>query len=58
MVDQALEIYKNKRSHWSLNLKTPGFAHIDQQHDYVPYKRAVDKRVNGNKFFKTTKEKF
>jgi putative transposase len=45
MVDQAVEIYNDKRRHWSLNLKTPNFAHSNQQHDYVSYKRGVDKRV-------------
>ena len=45
MVAQAVEIYNNKRRHWSLKLKTPEFAHINQQHDYVSYKRGADPRV-------------
>ena len=45
MVNQAVEIYNNKRRHWSLKLKTPNFAHINQQHDYISYKKGVDKRV-------------
>ena len=45
MVEQAVEIYNTKRRHWSLNLKTPNFAHIEQKHDYISYKRGVDKRV-------------
>lgn len=44
MVNQAIEIYNNKRRHWSLNLKTPNVAHILQQHDYVSYKRGLDER--------------
>lgn len=45
MIDQSVKIYNSKRRHWSLQLKTPNFAHINQQHDYVSYKRGVDERV-------------
>jgi putative transposase len=45
MITQAVEIYNSKRRHYSLNLKTPNFAHTDQKHDYVSYKRGVDKRI-------------
>jgi transposase InsO family protein len=44
MLEQAIRIYNNKRRHWSLNLQTPGRAHIKQQHDYVNYKRGIDTR--------------
>ncbi len=44
MVNQAIEIYNNKRRHWSLNLTTPNVAHLVQQHDYVSYKRGFDHR--------------
>ena len=45
MIDQAVEVYNNKRRHWSLKLKTPNFAHIHQLHDYVSYKRGIDERL-------------
>ena len=44
MVDQAIDIYNNKRRHWSLNLETPAKAHVKQKHDYVSYKRGIDER--------------
>lgn len=45
MIEQSVKIYNSKRRHWSLQLKTPNFAHINQQHEYVSYKRGVDERV-------------
>ena len=39
MVKQAIEIYNNKRRHCSLEMKTPQFAHINQQHKYKSYKK-------------------
>ena len=44
MVDHAIDIYNNKRRHWSLNLETPDKAHVKQKHDYVSYKRGIDER--------------
>ncbi len=44
MVDQAIDIYNNKRRHWSLNLETPAKAHVKQKHDYVSYMRGIDER--------------
>ena len=44
MVKQAIDIYNNKRRHWSLNLETPANAHIKQDHNYISYKRGVDNR--------------
>lgn len=44
MVDQAIDIYNNKRRHWSLNLETPAKAHVKQMHDYVSYMRGIDDR--------------
>ena len=44
MVSQAVEIYNNKRRHWSLNLETPAKAHVKQKHDYISYKRGIDDR--------------
>jgi len=44
MVNQAVEIYNNKRRHWSLNLTTPSEAHRKQKHQYVSYKRGADHR--------------
>jgi putative transposase len=37
MVKQAIEIYNNKRRHYSLELQTPEFAHINQIHKYKSY---------------------
>lgn len=45
MIQQAVEIYNNKRRHRSLEMKTPNFAHINQQHNYASYKRGFDERV-------------
>lgn len=39
MVKQAIEIYNKKRRHYSLELKTPEFAHINQMHKYKSYKK-------------------
>ena len=44
MVNQAVEIYNNKRRHWSLDLMTPADAHRKQKHNYVSYKRGNDHR--------------
>jgi putative transposase len=45
MIQQAVEVYNNKRRHRSLEMKTPNFAHNNQNHDYASYKRGVDQRV-------------
>ena len=45
MIRQSIETYNNKRRHRSLEMKTPNFAHVNQQHNYVSYKRGVDERV-------------
>jgi len=45
MISQSVEVYNNKRRHRSLKMNTPNFAHINQQHEYVSYKRGVDQRV-------------
>ena len=39
MVKQAVEIYNEKRRHYSLLLKTPEFAHLNQMHKYKSYKK-------------------
>lgn len=39
MVKQAVEIYNKKRRHYSLLLKTPEFAHLNQIHKYKSYKK-------------------
>ena len=39
MVKQAIEIYNNQRRHYSLNMKTPQFAHLNQIHKYKSYKK-------------------
>ena len=45
MVIQAVNIYNNKRRHWSLHLETPNHAHIKQKHQYVSYKIQPDNRT-------------
>lgn len=39
MVKQAIEIYNKQRRHYSLELKTPEFAHMNQIHKYKSYKK-------------------
>ena len=39
MVKHAIEIYNKKRRHYSLELKTPEFAHMNQIHKYKSYKK-------------------
>ncbi len=39
MVKQAVEIYNNERRHYSLEMKTPEFAHKNQIHKYKSYKK-------------------
>jgi putative transposase len=39
MIKKAIEIYNKKRRHYSLELKTPEFAHINQIHKYKSYKK-------------------
>jgi transposase InsO family protein len=45
MMSQAVRIYNEKRRHYSLKMQTPNFAHINQRHDYVSYKRGLDERI-------------
>lgn len=45
MMDKAVSIYNKKRRHYSLKMQTPNFAHTNQEHDYVSYKRGLDKRI-------------
>jgi transposase InsO family protein len=37
MLKQAVNIYNKKRRHYSLNMKTPEFAHKNQKHEYKSY---------------------
>ena len=39
MVKLAVEIYNNQRRHYSLNMKTPQFSHLNQIHKYKSYKK-------------------
>lgn len=39
MVKQSVEIYNNLRRHYSLNMKTPEFAHQNQTHKYRSYRK-------------------
>ena len=45
MMSQAVRIYNEKRRHYSLKMQTPNFAHVNQRHDYVSYKRGLDERI-------------
>lgn len=45
MIVQAVGVYNEKRRHYSLQMQTPNFAHAQQKHDYISYKRGFDKRV-------------
>lgn len=37
MLKQAVKIYNNERRHYSLEMKTPQFAHKNQEHEYKFY---------------------
>ena len=39
MIKEAVDIYNNKRRHRSLQMQTPAFAHINQQHPYKSYRK-------------------
>ena len=39
MVKRAVEIYNHKRPHFSLNLKTPNYVHLNQNVNYKSYKK-------------------
>lgn len=39
MVKQAVDIYNKQRRHYSLGMKTPEFAHLNQIHKYKSYKK-------------------
>lgn len=38
-VEQAVDLYNNKRRHYSLDLKTPEFAHLNQLHKHKSYSK-------------------
>ena len=40
---KAIFIYNNRRTHWSLNLRTPYIAHLNQNIDYTSYRKNKDK---------------
>lgn len=39
MIKRAVRIYNNKRTHFSLKLKTPAYVHINQNVEYHSYKK-------------------
>ena len=45
MVKESIATYNSKRRYRSLAMKTPDFAHTNQQHDYISYRTGVDGRV-------------
>ena len=46
MVKQAVDIYNNERIHYSLDMNTPEFAHINQTHKYKSYKKNYNEKNN------------
>jgi transposase InsO family protein len=46
MVKQAVDIYNIQRIHYSLNMHTPAFAHINQTHKYKSYKKSFNEKNN------------
>lgn len=43
MVKQAVDTYNNQRLHFSLNMNTPQYAHVNQKHKYKSYKKQITK---------------
>ncbi|WP_092852084.1 integrase core domain-containing protein [Algibacter pectinivorans] len=39
IIKQAVSIYNNERTHFSLKLKTPAFVHMNQNVAYRSYKK-------------------
>ena len=46
MIKQAVDIYNNERIHYSLEMKTPEFAHKNQVHKYKSYKKNYNEKNN------------
>jgi putative transposase len=46
MLKLAVDIYNNQRRHCSLQMKTPSYAHIHQQHNYKSYKNKEARNVD------------
>lgn len=60
MIKEAVEIYNNERTHWSLNLKTPQEAHDEfNKHIYKSYSKKLHNVVvdkYGNKMWQNSSE--
>ncbi len=48
ILKQAVDIYNHKRRHYSLQMQTPEYAHIHQQHNYKSYRNTWKKKSNSN----------
>lgn len=46
MLQQAVNIYNNQRRHRSIEMRTPSFAHTNQNHSYRSYKKNVARNVD------------
>ena len=42
MTKNAIFIYNNIRTHWSLDLKTPAHVHLNKDNDYKSYRKNKD----------------
>ena len=42
MTKNAIFIYNNIRTHWSLDLKTPAHVHLNKNNDYKSYRKNKD----------------
>ncbi len=43
MLKEAVEVYNNERRHCSIQMKTPNFAHTNQNHLYKSYRKKQSK---------------
>jgi transposase InsO family protein len=46
ILQQAVDIYNNQRRHRSIEMQTPTFAHTQQKHDYLSYKKKTARNVD------------
>ena len=46
MIDQAVQIYNNRRRHRSLDMTTPEYAHLNKKHKYKEYKSKIGRNVD------------
>lgn len=46
MLKESVEVYNNERRHRSIEMQTPGFAHTQQKHTYLSYKKETARNVD------------